>query len=65
VAKVAFTINHEGRLLSSQIVQSSGSSLLDQETLDMLVRAQPMPKPPGNALDSQLSFVVPVHFNIR
>jgi protein TonB len=28
MAKVAFTIDHEGRLLSSQIVQSSGSSLL-------------------------------------
>ena len=65
MAKVAFTIDHEGRLLSSQIVQSSGSSLLDQETLDMLARAQPMPKPPGNAPDNQLSFVIPVHLNIR
>jgi protein TonB len=52
-------------LVSSQIVQSSGSSLLDQETLAMLARAQPMPKPPGNAPDSTLSFVVPVRFNIR
>jgi periplasmic protein TonB len=65
IAKVAFTIDHEGHLLTSQIVQSSGWSLLDQETLDMLARAQPMPKPPGNAPDSALSFVVPVRFNIR
>jgi periplasmic protein TonB len=65
IVKVAFTIDHEGHLLSSQIVQSSGSSLLDQETLDMLARAQPMPKPPGSAPDSALSFVVPVRFNIR
>jgi protein TonB len=65
IAKVAFTIDHEGHLLHSQIVQSSGSSLLDQETLDMLARAQPMPKPPGNAPDSALTFVVPVRFNIR
>jgi protein TonB len=65
IAKVAFTIDHEGHLVSSQIVQSSGSSLLDQETLAMLARAQPMPKPPGNAPDSTLSFVVPVRFNIR
>jgi protein TonB len=46
IAKVAFTIDHEGHLLSSQIVESSGSSLLDQETLAMLARSQPMPKPP-------------------
>ncbi len=31
----------------------------------MLARAQPMPKPPDSALDSELSFVVPVRFNIR
>lgn len=64
-AKVAFTIDHEGHLLSSRIVQSSGSATLDQETLDMLARAQPMPKPPDNVFDSELSFVVPVRFNIR
>ncbi len=65
IAKVAFTIDHEGYLLSSRIVQSSGSSVLDEETLDMLARAQPMPKPPGNAPDGALSFIVPVRFNIR
>jgi periplasmic protein TonB len=65
VATVAFTIDHEGHLLHSEIVQSSGSPLLDQETLEMLSRAQPMPKPPGNTPDRALSFIVPVRFNIR
>jgi periplasmic protein TonB len=64
-AKVAFTIDHEGHLLASRIVQSSGSTALDEETLAMLARAQPMPKPPANVLDSELSFLVPVRFNIR
>jgi protein TonB len=65
LAKVAFTIDHEGHLLGSRIVQSSGSPALDQETLDMLTRAQPMPTPPEGLPDSALSFVVPVRFNIR
>lgn len=65
VAQVYFTIDHEGHLLTSRIVRSSGSATLDQETLEMLDRAQPMPRPPANVLDSQLSFVVPVRFNIR
>ena len=56
-ATVAFTIDRDGRLLSSRIVQSSGSSLLDEETLAMLSRAQPMPKPPITAPDSALSLV--------
>jgi protein TonB len=65
VVKVAFTIDHQGRLVSSRIVQSSGSALLDEESLAMLVRAQPMPKPPGDAPDEALSFEVPVGFKIR
>jgi protein TonB len=65
VATVAFVIDREGRLLNSHIVHSSGSSLLDDETLAMLARAQPMPRPPGDVPDSALSFIVPVRFNIR
>src|SRR5258705_4908060 len=65
IAKVAFKIDHEGHVLSSRIVQSSGSAALDQETLAMLARAQPMPPPPDQISDAQLSFVVPVRFNFR
>jgi len=64
-AKVAFTIDHEGHLLTSRIVQSSGSATLDEETLAMLARAQPMPRPPDGIPDAELSFVVPVRFNIK
>jgi periplasmic protein TonB len=63
--KVAFTIDHQGHLLASRVVQSSGSTALDEESLAMLARAQPMPKPPANVGDSELSFVMPVRFNIR
>jgi periplasmic protein TonB len=65
VAQVAFTINHDGWVLSSRIVRSSGSPALDAETLAMLSRAQPMPRPPGQLSSNQLSFIVPVRFNIR
>jgi len=65
IAKVAFKIDHEGNLLSSRIVQSSGSATLDHETLAMLARAQPMPRPPDQISDAELAFVVPVRFNFR
>jgi protein TonB len=64
-ATVAFTIDHGGHLLSSRIVQSSGSAALDNETLAMLARAQPMPRPPDGLADTQLTFVAPVRFNIK
>jgi periplasmic protein TonB len=65
VARIAFSIDHEGRIVASHIVQSSGYADLDAESLEMLNRAQPMPRPPAKLPDSQLSFVVPVRFNIR
>src|SRR5258706_5637852 len=65
IAKVAFKMDHEGHLLSSRIVQSSGSTALDQATLAILTRAQPMPRPPDQISDAELSFVVPVRFNFR
>jgi protein TonB len=65
IATVAFTIDHEGRLLRSTIVQSSGSTALDQETLAMLVRAQPMPPPPDQISDDELTFRLPVGFGVR
>jgi periplasmic protein TonB len=65
VARVAFSIDHEGRIIASRIVQSSGSATLDTESLAMLARAQPMPRPPAALPDGELSFVVPVRFNIR
>jgi protein TonB len=64
-ATVEFTIDHAGHLLRSSIVQSSGSAALDQETLAMLVRAQPMPHPPEQMTDGELTFVMPVRFNIK
>jgi len=62
---VAFSIDRDGRVLSSRIVRSSGSPTLDHETLAMLERAQPMPRPPADLPTGKLSFVVPVKFNIR
>jgi periplasmic protein TonB len=65
VTRVAFTIDRDGRVLASRIVQSSGFAALDAETLAMLNRAQPMPRPPVQLSNNELSFVVPVRFNIR
>ncbi len=65
VARVAFRIDHDGRIVDSHIVQSSGFAALDAELIEMLARAQPMPRPPAKLADSELSFIVPVRFNIR
>jgi protein TonB len=65
MVRVAFAIDRDGWVRSSRIVQSSGSSDLDQEALAMLVRAQPVPRPPDRIPTRELSFLVPIKFTIR
>jgi periplasmic protein TonB len=65
LVRVAFTIDRDGLVRESRIVQRSGSSELDHEALAMLARAQPVPRPPAHISSRELSFVVPVRFNIR
>jgi protein TonB len=63
VTRLAFSIDGQGRLLSSRIAASSGSAVLDAETLALVQRAQPFPPPPRELAGSEMT--VPVSFNIR
>jgi periplasmic protein TonB len=63
VTRLAFSIDGNGRLLSSRILTSSGSAALDAETLELVRRAQPFPPPPPELAGSEL--MVPLSFNIR
>ncbi len=63
--KVRFTIDRNGRLLSHQIVSSSGHRLLDQEAEAMLKRASPMPAIPAVLNRSRLTVTLPVNFSLR
>ena len=65
VVSLAFTIDRQGKVVSSKIVKSSGSAVLDAEALDLIKRAAPLPPPPADITDSDLSFVVPIRFAAR
>jgi protein TonB len=65
VAQLAFSIDREGRVLSSRIVTSSGFAALDEETLALLQRAQPFPEPPSEVPGTEIKFTVPVRYGIR
>jgi protein TonB len=62
-ARLAFSIDRQGRVVTSRIVQSSGSDALDAEALALVKRAQPLPPPPAGLADNQLSFVVPIRYH--
>jgi len=62
VAYLRFTMDREGNVLAKSIEQSAGHSLLDEETLELIDRAQPLPEPPTEMQGEILEFVVPVEF---
>jgi periplasmic protein TonB len=62
VVSLAFTIDRHGNVMSSRIVKSSGSALLDAEALALLARAAPLPAPPPEVTDADLTFVLPIRF---
>ena len=65
IARVAFLVDRLGRVVSSTLIQSSGSTSLDRETLDLLQRAQPFPLPPADVAGAQFGFNVPVSFDLK
>ena len=65
VAKVAFVVDRQGHVISSSIVKGSGSRALDQETLDLLQRAQPLPTPPSDISGAQFALSVPILFELK
>jgi protein TonB len=65
VARLAFSVDRSGGVHNARIVGSSGSSLLDRETLSLVERAQPLPPPPADITGAQIAIVVPIRYNIR
>ena len=64
-ARVAFTINRAGQVLSARLVGSSGNSRFDEEAVAMVRRASPVPPPPAEVPGGSIAFTVPVDFTLR
>lgn len=64
IATVRFALAADGRVVSRALVKSSGSAALDAESLALVGRAQPYPKPPPN-MPAPVEIVTPIQFSIR
>jgi protein TonB len=65
VVYVRFSLDRNGHVLRAQIAHSSGYPALDAEVLELLKRAQPLPKPPDEMPGDPLELMVPVDFFMR
>src|SRR5471032_823892 len=52
INRLRFVVDAEGRVLSYEIAGGSGSAALDRATLEMIRRAQPLPKLPAEILNN-------------
>lgn len=65
VAQLAFSVDRHGGVHRARIVRSSGSSLLDRATMQLIQRAQPLPPPPPEVRGAEIAIVVPISYNLR
>ncbi|MEN2395367.1 energy transducer TonB family protein [Pseudomonas halotolerans] len=63
--RLRFVVDAEGNVLSFELVSKSGNAALDRATLEMIRRAQPLPKPPADMLvNGSIEIVAPFVYSI-
>ncbi len=65
VVYVRFAVARDGAVSGLKLGRSSGFALLDQETLDTVQRASPVPAPPAVVAGDPVDVMVPVSFFLR
>ncbi len=65
VVYVRFAVARDGAVSGLTLGRSSGFALLDQETLDTVRRASPVPAPPAVVAGDPVDVMVPVSFVLR
>lgn len=59
------SIDRQGHILATKIQKSSGHTLLDQETIALSHRADPLPLPPDKIKGSVISLTIPIQFYLK
>lgn len=65
VVYVRVRINRDGTVVDYRLEKPSTHEALNQETLALIARAQPLPPPPMEVTGETVEFVVPVEFFLR
>ena len=65
VATIRFTMQRSGRIVSASLVRSTGHLILDQAALATAAAGTNLPAAPDEVPQQQLTFSVPLRFNLR
>ena len=65
INRLRFVVDAEGKILSYSLAGGSGSAALDRATLEMIRKAQPVPKPPQELLNNgSIEVVAPFVYSL-
>jgi protein TonB len=62
---VQFSIDRQGRVIAARLTASSGVQILDEEAINVLSRASPLPPPPDDLRGASLELALPIQFQIK
>jgi protein TonB len=62
---LTFVMDRDGRVLEARLARSSGHDALDSAILEMISRAEPLPRIPQGMGAARLELSVPVSFELR
>ena len=65
IVLLSFSIDRSGHVLARHIARSSGHPDLDEEVMDMIKRAEPLPAFPASMSQLQLDLTVPIRFSMH
>lgn len=65
VVQLRISLDRQGKLLSANVVKSSGFAVLDAEAVATIHRAEPFPEPPPQMPGNPVELTVPVHFSLQ
>jgi len=65
VVTVRFTVDRGGNVSATSIKRSSGHALLDQATLDLLIRVSPLPRMPASMQRDSVTIAVPIEYSLK
>ena len=59
-AKVEINVDRDGNIVAHNLQSSTGHDILDKEVPKLMKRVSPLPAPPAEATDGQLTMVIPL-----
>lgn len=65
VVQLRISLDRQGKLLSANLVKSSGFAVLDAAAVATIHRAEPFPEPPPQMPGNPIELTVPVHFALH